>query len=984
MAQEVTIVIRGDDQASGDLRKVQGEIKGQKESVDEASKSNKKMGAATAALGASLVAVAGSVAVARAAFVELKQQMTAAVQTAGEFEQALVNAGARAEATDAQLRQMSEAALEAGQSSVFSANEAADALGFLAMAGFEVEEQTAALPGVLDLAAAGQLDLAEASDIASNVLTGFALEVDEIGRVNDVLAKTSTSANTNVQQLGQSMADAAPIAAATGQSVEEVSALLGTLANAGIRGSRAGRGLRTALARLQDPTDKMQSALADANTEVRTSDGEIRSLTAILADLEKGSEDVGTTITQVFGRESGAVLQSVMNEGSEAVRELEEELQNSGGTAEEMAEKQIDTLQGSLKILKSQFEAVQIQLGGPLAEVFRQAVDIATTFFETLNNPAVIDRVGGALEELGAALGENEEGLTTLTEAIAIFLAEGAAELIESTTRMVELMSAVSGETLGAAEAIGVVDEEASQLAQTMQLLEAGWHGMGVVVEASQMNFTGAASSILEASGAMGDASGAAQELREDVEFEEELQNLKDGFDNAKDAASGFWEGAQKGAKNFQDQFKQTLGIVQQGDQEQEESQSGALKLLEMELEALRTKDEIKRQEIERDKAIAEIKQQDLGTAEEEKRIAIERQKAANAIRKIRREQANESREKNREEREANEIAEHRLAVLEAETEREAAKEEAALKRAEVEQKDLTRKQRKAALLEIEKNLEERLAELDAEARSDERGDKIAEKKIEMMRTENEERKAQLQYQIRLLEIQDEDLSKKERQNELLEAQKELEEGIAAAQGKQDDDDDDEPKNYERMADAAQASGAVIASEIGNVIQTIGELEEGEASVADAMGATGQAVTTFAEQMGASAEAQAGIMAVFETAMGFATLFTNPAESAGHFIAAANFGLIAATGGSGKESGGGKATTSATQDADRKGEEAAKEGGRVFAETAAEESGGTGGGVVYVDFSGATMLESAPATQNRIEESVERAKRRKVSRGRRG
>jgi hypothetical protein len=179
-----------------------------------------------------------------------------------------------------------------------------------------------------------------------------------------------------------------------------------------------------------------------------------------------------------------------------------------------------------------------------------------------------------------------------------------------------------------------------------------------------------------------------------------------------------------------------------------------------------------------------------------------------------------------------------------------------------------------------------------------------------------------------------------------------------------------------------------VAGDIGKVVDVFADIEDGKAGVADALGAAGQAAGSFADELGASAAVQAGIMAVFETAMGFATMFTNPAESAGHFIAAANFGVIAGKkAGQAKESGGGSAGGGRGQGADvrQSADQAAEASSRQLVEalSRAERMEGGGQTIIY-DFSGATMLESAPATQNRISEATERGRQRTVRAGGRG
>ncbi|HSH40546.1 MAG TPA: phage tail tape measure protein, partial [Arenicellales bacterium] len=184
-----------------------------------------------------------------------------ALKAAGDFEQGMNRVQAVSGATGGQLDALREQAKEMGRTTQFSASQAADAMGFLAMAGFEVDEIVGALPGTLQLAAAAQMDLGSAADIVSNILSGYGMEVEELSRVNDVLAKTMSSTNTDLLQLGEAMQYAGPVAAAAGVQFEEAAAAVGLMGNAGIQASMAGTSLRGAISRILNPTAAATKAM---------------------------------------------------------------------------------------------------------------------------------------------------------------------------------------------------------------------------------------------------------------------------------------------------------------------------------------------------------------------------------------------------------------------------------------------------------------------------------------------------------------------------------------------------------------------------------------------------------------------------------------------------------------------------------------------------------------------------------------------------
>jgi TP901 family phage tail tape measure protein len=285
----------------------------------------------------------------------------AALKMGGDFEASMNRVKAVSGATGEQFDQLSGLAKELGATTQFSASEAAEGMGFLAMAGFETEEIMSALPGVLDLAAAGAIDLGTAADIASNVLSGYALEVDELGRVNDVLAKTFTSTNVDMNMLGESFKYVGPVAASAGLSFEETSAAIGMLGNAGIQGSEAGTALRGSIARLLSPTAEVTSRLDELGVSVTDSHGNLLPLVDIVGQLEDVGASTADMMT-IFGVEAGPAMQALVSQGADALGDLTGELETSGGTAADIAATQMEGFNGSMKELKAAFEALMIAI----------------------------------------------------------------------------------------------------------------------------------------------------------------------------------------------------------------------------------------------------------------------------------------------------------------------------------------------------------------------------------------------------------------------------------------------------------------------------------------------------------------------------------------------------------------------------------------------------------------------------------------------
>jgi len=298
-------------------------------------------------------------------------------RTLAGFSQEMSTVGAISQATAEQFAQLEETAISLGTNTRFSATQAAEGMTFLARAGFETDEVLGSIEGTLQLAQAGALGLGEAADIASNVLKGMRLEVEETGRVVDVLAAAANSSNTTVSQLGQALKFVAPVAAGVGVSVEDTTAAISALSDAGLQASTAGTGLRRVLATLEQGGPALEGALR--GTGVTLDDVKVSSvgLTTALENIGKAGIDTGTAL-QIFGQRGGPAFEVLRTAGGD-IRTFADELRNAGGTAERVADAMDDNLQGSLLALKSAFEGVILRVGQQGAQgALRSFVDALT------------------------------------------------------------------------------------------------------------------------------------------------------------------------------------------------------------------------------------------------------------------------------------------------------------------------------------------------------------------------------------------------------------------------------------------------------------------------------------------------------------------------------------------------------------------------------------------------------------------------------
>ena len=294
-----------------------------------------------------------------------------AVKTAADFEQGMSRVGALSGATNAELELLTQTAKELGATTSFSAREASEGMTYLAMAGYETNDIVAAMPGLLNAAAAGQTDLATTSDIVSNVLSGFGMEAAKTADVADILTKTFTSANVDLTMLGETMKYVAPVASAAGQEIEMMAAATGILGNAGIQGSQAGTALRAIIQRLADPVGKASDLMEELGITTQDVNGNMLPLTDILRQVTEATDGMGeaqrlAAVKTLVGEEAASSFLALMDAGADELAAFTEELINAGGTAEQVANAQLDNFSGQLTLIKSALEAVAISIGDAL------------------------------------------------------------------------------------------------------------------------------------------------------------------------------------------------------------------------------------------------------------------------------------------------------------------------------------------------------------------------------------------------------------------------------------------------------------------------------------------------------------------------------------------------------------------------------------------------------------------------------------------
>jgi len=337
----------------------------------------------------------------------------AILKVAADFEKSMNRVAALSGATGEDFDKLRKQAKQLGITTEFSASQAADAMGFLAMAGFDATEIYKAMPSTLRLASAAQLDIGRSADIVSNILTGYRMTTEELENAVDVLTKAFTSSNVDLEMLSETMKYVAPVASGLGMDFEEVTAAIGMLGSAGIQGSMAGTALRSALADMADPMSALNSTALGLGLSFRDVNDNVLPLVDILKQMEdKGIK--ASDVMALFGKRAGPSMLALLGQGSEALAAFTSNLEKSGGIAEKISEQQMKGLHGELKKLRSAAEGFAIMIADSgLLEWATQAIGKLTGFIQKLSetSPAllklitVIILVAAALGPLIAVIG---------------------------------------------------------------------------------------------------------------------------------------------------------------------------------------------------------------------------------------------------------------------------------------------------------------------------------------------------------------------------------------------------------------------------------------------------------------------------------------------------------------------------------------------------------------------------------------------------
>lgn len=412
---------------------------------------------------------------------------TAAVKTTADFDTSMSQVQATMGITKDAMSELNgesvntvealrDLAKQMGSETAFSASECADAMNYLALAGYDTQEIYDTLPTVLNLAAAGGIDLALASDMVTDALSALGMETSEADTMVDQMSKTASTTNTSVAQLGEAILTIGATAKTVKGGTAELNTALGILANNGIKGAEGGTHLRNVILALQSPTDKAAACMESLGVEVYDSEGNMRSLNDILGDLNTSMDGMTSAekqniISSIFNKTDLAAVNSLLSNTGDSWDSLQQSITESSGAAQQMADTQLDNLSGQITILKSALEGLAISFGEILMPKIRAAAKKIQEFVDKLNGmndeqketvvkiAAVVAAIGPMLILFGkvtSTVGTAMKGFSGLTKGIAK-LGVKIAGSSGSITGLGSALGAVAGPVLAVVAVIGTL-----------------------------------------------------------------------------------------------------------------------------------------------------------------------------------------------------------------------------------------------------------------------------------------------------------------------------------------------------------------------------------------------------------------------------------------------------------------------------------------------------------------------------------------------
>jgi TP901 family phage tail tape measure protein len=349
------------------------------------------------------------------------------ISAGADFDSAMAQVAATMGTTVDKIGNLRDFAQEMGSTTAFSATEAADALNYMALAGYDAETSMKMLPNVLNLAAAGGIDLASASDMVTDAQTALGLSLDETSAMVDQMAKASSKSNTSVQQLGEAFLTIGANARGVAGGTEELSTVLGVLADNGIKGTEAGTHLRNIMLAMNPTTDKAAAAWKELGVEAYDAEGDLRSLPEIFQELNDAmdgwsEQDRTEMLSAMFNKTDLASIQALLGTTGDRYEELAKAIGDADGAAQAMANTQLDNLEGDITLFKSALEGAQIAISDQLTPTLRDFVSFGAEGLGQLTQAFQEGGLDGMMSALGTLLAD---GLNMIIEKLPTVIEAG-------------------------------------------------------------------------------------------------------------------------------------------------------------------------------------------------------------------------------------------------------------------------------------------------------------------------------------------------------------------------------------------------------------------------------------------------------------------------------------------------------------------------------------------------------------------------------
>lgn len=448
-----------------------------------------------------------------AALHEIYEAYMECVTIAGNFEEGMSNVEALSGATADEMAHLSDKAKELGATTKFTAQEASDAMGYMAMAGWDAQEMLSGMDGVLQLAAASGEDLAMVSDIVTDNLTAFGLTAADTARFADVLAAAATNSNTNVSIMGETFKMSASIAGALGYSVEDVAIAVGLMANSGVKGSIAGTALKNTFNGLLEGVTLTGAAFGEYDYTAVKADGTMKSFSDTIDELRvyfdqmSEAERVNNAMT-IAGQRGYNGLLAILNATDEDYASLTNNINNCTGAAQRMAAVKLDNMNGQLTIMKSAWDGLKISLGEQFTPVMRNLYSLGTDLFDLLNSfvkehPALVKAAAAFVAVLGAVV----VGLTAFVAITKVVI-----PLMGLLTASIPGVNIIMGVAAVTAAVVGFVSAADEGVPSVKELTEAA-RGMREAMDDAKATYDDTVTSTMAAAGVADTYIGKLEEL---------------------------------------------------------------------------------------------------------------------------------------------------------------------------------------------------------------------------------------------------------------------------------------------------------------------------------------------------------------------------------------------------------------------------------------------------------------------------------------